>query len=91
MPALVIPRVHLNGTSRGELLKQLVDAQDAVLAAITAVGNALPHGRDYDVINDDAIDIARSHHRTRITMLEQVLAELQVLSAGVAAQGRGEP
>lgn len=84
--AVVIPRVHLNGTSKGELLVQLIEAEDAVFAAIRALGLATPHRRDYYVIDQDAITRARNAHRARTLKLEEVLCELQQIRAGVAAQ-----
>lgn len=83
---VVIPHVHLNGTSRGELLKQLAEAQEALVQAIAAMGRATPHGRDYSVIDDDAITRAHNAHHARILKLEGVLAELQQIQEGVAMQ-----
>jgi len=82
----VIPRVHLNGTSKGELMKQLAEVEEAVVTAIHAVDRATPQARDYSVIDDDAITRARNAHYARILKLEEVLAELQQIQEGVAAQ-----
>lgn len=78
--------LNLNGTSRDELLKQLAEAQEALVQAITATGSATPNRRDYSVIDDDTITRARNAHHVRILKLEEVLAELQQIQEGVAAQ-----
>jgi predicted RNase H-like HicB family nuclease len=83
---IVIPQVHPNGTSRGELLQQLAEAQEALVQVITAMGRATPHRRDYSVIDDDTITRARNAHHARILKLEEVLAELQQIQEGVVAQ-----
>lgn len=44
-----VPTVHLNGTSKGELLDQAHRAARAVANAITAVMQAAPNGRDFYV------------------------------------------
>lgn len=51
---MMIPTLHLNGTSRTELIKQLTDAGHALALAIDALGNASPHGRDYYPQGPDA-------------------------------------
>ena len=83
---MIIPHVHWNGTSRDELLKQLAGAQEAVIAAILAMGRATPHGRDYYVIGDDAITQARTEHQARIDKLNSIVGDLQQITEGVLVQ-----
>jgi len=45
--SLTVPTVHLNGTSREELLRQLQDAWQAVFQARDALAKASPNARDY--------------------------------------------
>jgi len=42
-----LPTIHLNGTSREELVQQRVDVVEALDAVETVIGKAWPHGRDY--------------------------------------------
>lgn len=80
----MIPHVHLNGTSRRELLKQLAEAHEALVQAITAMAARY---RAYSVI-DDALPYTRAinAHHVRILKLDEVLAELQQIREDVAAQ-----
>jgi hypothetical protein len=55
---LEIPTVHLNGTSRDELISQLRGAMEAVHAAEKALAQAGPHARDYYVVGPHAIQTA---------------------------------
>lgn len=41
------PFVNINGTSREALVKQASDVIDAAKALLDALGQACPHGRDY--------------------------------------------
>ncbi len=41
------PVVNLNGSSRDELIRARVAARDAILAAMQALQETAPHGRDY--------------------------------------------
>jgi hypothetical protein len=83
---LVIPRVHWNGTSRDELLKQLADARQAIHDALDALAKATPHGRDYYVISPEAITEARDAHFSRVNRLQEVVTELEQIADGVFAQ-----
>ena len=83
---MIIPRVHRNGTSRDELLKQLADARQAIDQALEAMARATPHGRDYYVIGDRAIIQAREEHFARVAKLSEVLTELETISEGIDAQ-----
>ena len=46
---ITIPMVHLNGTSKKELLEQLENAYRAVVDAGRVLARATPHDRDYYV------------------------------------------
>jgi hypothetical protein len=82
----VIPRVHLNGTNGEELLHQLTDAHAALTDALSLMGRAAPHGRDYYVISDEAIHQAGVQHRERIAKIVGVIEELEEIAQGVIAQ-----
>ena len=83
---MIIPRVHWNGTSRDELLKQLADARQAIDEALNKMALATPHGRDYYVISDQAITEARQDHLARISKLSEVLDELNQIADGISMQ-----
>ena len=83
---MIIPQVHWYGTSRDELVRQLSDAQEAIVAAVLAMGRATPHGRDYYVIGDQAITQARAEHQARLDKLHSILGDLQQITEGVLVQ-----
>lgn len=74
------PTLHLNGTSRAALFNAYVEATFAVEAAIDAVADASPHGRDYYPQGEDAFDKARAEHNARLEALNKVANELHRLS-----------
>jgi hypothetical protein len=83
---VMIPRVHWNGTSKEELLRRLRESALVVRNVMNVVSYTAPHGRDYYVIDDDAIVIAMKQHRARMAKLESVAAELEEIALGVMAQ-----
>lgn len=73
------PVINLNGTSYEELVRQQEDVIEKINAAIAAMEEALPHGRDY-VLNTHATsqDIAaeaRKEHVGRMLQLIKVRDE----------------
>lgn len=85
------PTVHLNGTSKGELLEQLQNAGAACRTAIQAVGNAAPNARDYYVQDAGAYTIAVAEHTRRLERLHAVHHELSEIANQVAMQKGGRP
>jgi hypothetical protein len=81
---LMVPTVHLNGTSRAELMAQLAEAYSALDRARGALARATPHGRDYYVQDGDAIGRARADHAGRCKRVADVQAE--ILAIGEAIQ-----
>jgi hypothetical protein len=85
---LEVPTVHLNGPSKGELIKQLRSAMEAVHAAERALANASPHGRDYYVVGPQAIQNAMYQHRARMEKLADVARDLGYIAVRVMEQGK---
>lgn len=77
------PTIHLNGTSKGELLRQLTDAIIAIGDAEIAVAKACPNGRDYYVQGRGAIDDALREHSDRLARLAAVRSELEQIAEGL--------
>ena len=76
---MILPTVHLNGTSLEDLLAQAREAQEAMRAAVAAVAAAMPHGRDYYLQGPDAGAQARAEHERRLEAaraVEKDMAEL---------------
>jgi hypothetical protein len=71
------PTVHLNGTSRKELVEQLAEGWRKTSEAMTALQNGAPHARDYYIqTNPDAYNIARAQHSDRLRRLQSIKDEL---------------
>ena len=81
---LSVPTVHLNGTSREELLTQLTTAADAVRDAISAVQKACPNGRDYYPQGKDAVREALRQHDNRLRCMADVLCDLSEIAEAIA-------
>jgi hypothetical protein len=80
---LMIPTVHMNGTSRKELADQLEHAVRAIDTAMEAMREACPHDRDYYLQGPTAGPAAREQHRNRLRRLEAVQAEIYTIYEGV--------
>jgi hypothetical protein len=74
--ALAIPTIHMNGTSRAAIIEQLETAHTAIEAAIRALEQAGPNGRDYYPQGAGAIQEALRQHANRLHNLSAVSKEL---------------
>lgn len=83
---VVIPRIHLNGTSAQDLLDEMFEAKHALDQAIEALQRATPNARDYYVIGPNAVAEAREGHEARMHKLSDVAAELNAIMEGIADQ-----
>jgi hypothetical protein len=83
-PSILLPSVHMNGTSRQELLSLNFAALRAIDAALTALRAAAPNARDFYVQGDYAFTVARAEHRCRVAALEQVREEQEKIVAHLA-------
>jgi hypothetical protein len=79
----MIPTIHLNGTSREELIRQLRVAGEALLEARRALENTAPHGRDYYPQGKGAIQQAQTEHYERLRRIDDVYEELMVIWRGI--------
>lgn len=83
-PALAIPTVHLNGTSRQELLDQLITAGRAGREFTRALGQAAPNGRDYYLKAGSTYPIAHMQHLARLAKVQEVIKELETIAEAIA-------
>jgi hypothetical protein len=77
---LAIPTVHLNGTSRQELIDQLYVAVRALHEAGSALARAAPNARDYYVQNPLAFSLAQDQHYARMQKLRDITRELEQIA-----------
>ena len=73
---VMVPSVHINGTSKDELLRQLGGARDAVRYAMERLREATPNARDYYVQERGAFSNAMLDHLARMEKLASVFDEL---------------
>jgi hypothetical protein len=78
---MILPTIHRNGTSKADLFDGYMTALAAMQAAIDAVIQTAPNGRDYYPQGDDALRQAMAEHRDRLRRLGTVADELNALAA----------
>ena len=83
-----LPSIHLNGTSREALVKQMADVVHALDEALTKVGYATPHGRDYYVQGNGeayppAYQEAVKEHEDRLKRLLALRNEYEALGLAI--------
>ena len=74
---VIVPTVHLNGTSAEELRDQLQAAIEALRTAQRMLVQAAPNGRDYYPQGNSATETAMWRHACRYTDLNRMLSELE--------------
>jgi CRISPR/Cas system-associated exonuclease Cas4 (RecB family) len=74
---MIFPTVHRNGTSKIDLEQQYYSAIDALRAALKALDNATPNGRDYYPQGAGVINQAIIEHGKRVQMVHKVMTEMQ--------------
>jgi hypothetical protein len=84
---LAVPTVHMNGTSKKELLEQYKNAFTAVTTAVTELCKSSPHARDYYTQKGDQYPVARKQHESRLKRLNSVAAELESIAVAIIEQG----
>lgn len=87
--SLQLPTIHLNGTSKESLLEDLEKAYVALTAAIKAMCNACPNGRDYYPQGPEALERAQKEHYSRLDRVNEVQKELADLAEGIYKGGHG--
>jgi hypothetical protein len=74
-----MPTVHLNGTSRDELLSQYTCAHRRLREAYETMCLAAPHGRDYYTQGQGAYSCAAADHTERLRKITQVTNEIEAI------------
>jgi len=83
---ITAPRIHLNGSSKQDLLETNCRARQALHEALAALAQAWPHARDYYPISDHAAFDAMREHRARVNTLGVVLTELEEIAQAISDQ-----
>ena len=72
-----LPVVNLNGTAKHVLVDARIEARDAVRAAMKALDECSPNGRDYQTAAKGQLEIYRQKHRERYAVLDRMANELE--------------
>lgn len=73
---LCMPTVHLNGTSREELIRQRVEIGAAMIQAVEVLSRNGPHERDY-YVKPGSWEPAKKRHGERIRLLDRIFREVR--------------
>jgi hypothetical protein len=83
---MMLPTVHINGTSREELVRQQVETGQALRIALEKLAAAAPHPRDYYINkNPRAYQVARAEHERRCGLLRDILRETEEIAEAIDA------
>jgi hypothetical protein len=83
---VILPTVHINGTSRENLLADYQTSFDAVDNAINVLMAGGPNGRDY-YMKAGAFEQARAEHLARLKKLHDVQEELHTIYTYLMNEG----
>lgn len=84
MTDLILPTIHMNGTSKAALLEQCCDAIDAMHTAGKALAQFCPNGRDYYPQGPAATGKALDQHEARMKKLRDIIAELEKIGEHIS-------
>lgn len=74
---MILPVIHLNGTSKDALLDAYGIAVDALNTAYRAIKETAPHGRDYYPMGPHAMKVATEEHMERLRKVDAVRIEIE--------------
>jgi hypothetical protein len=81
---MIFPTLHMNGTSKNQLLDDYCDIGHALNAAMEKMIQNGPNGRDYYPQGDQAFSVARQEHMDRIAKIHAVKAEIDQIAEYIA-------
>jgi hypothetical protein len=84
---LIIPTVHLNGTSREELVRVRCDVFHALRDVEKALCQMSPNGRDYYVV-PGSLRKAQAQHQRRMETIKSLMDELTAEAEAIQDQGK---
>lgn len=83
---MIVPTIHINGTSGPALLEQATGVLAALRIARDAMQSAAPHGRDYYTQGDDALRLALNAHTYNLGLIDGLMAHYQKLAEAIVDQ-----
>jgi len=80
---MILPTIHLNGTSKANLIDALCTASVALDAAYSALKQTAPNGRDYYPQGAEALGKAIFEHMDRLRRLDVIKDEIDQLTMAI--------
>lgn len=87
MRYLVQPIVNLNGSTRKQLVEQQLAVIDALNETLSAMAEAMPHGRDYQTQAPGTYQAARDAYLDRRAEIVKLRDELEAYVANLCDAG----
>lgn len=84
---MIVPTIHLNGTSKERLLEDIEEAHQAICFAIEKLSASGPNERDYYPQGSAIFEQARTEHCSRLERLLSVRKELETLAEAIDTGG----
>ena len=84
---IIIPNVHLNGTSANRLIALRCDARDVLETAYRQIREMAPNGRDY-YVEPGSMEKAESQHMRRLQVIDDLVKELEYEVEQIEAKKR---
>jgi len=81
---VILPTIHLNGTSPIDLLEGWLKISHALNDALQAMYNEGPNARDYYPQGVGAFPLAQTEHCQRVLKIQQIKAEIDAIVDHVA-------
>jgi hypothetical protein len=82
---MISPTLNINGSSLTDLTHPRIAAYDALQAAIKALQQVTPNGRDYPGDNDKCVEDRQSHY-IRLKALNTIAAEIIAEAVNIKEQ-----
>ena len=80
---MTLPTIHLNGTSKEQLVAALCSASYALDNAYAKLKETAPNGRDYYPQGQDAMPRARKEHDDRMRRLDGIKDEIDEMALAI--------
>lgn len=84
---ITFPTVHLNGTSKQELIEQQRGVITALRGVLKALSAADPNGRDYYPQGNSAIQQAINEQNARAAVIQNLIHDHEAIVAYLYDQG----
>jgi hypothetical protein len=82
---MINPTLNINGSSARDLIDPRLAAYDAIQAAIKALQQVTPNGRDYPGDNDKCVE-DRDMHYIRLRQIKLIAAEIMAEAISIKEQ-----